>query len=185
MQVKNLRDFAGMLVFDKWTCNVDGRQTIFYQTEVGGPYDTVISGPYRTEMIDQGWCFNGSKWSFPDAPLRGLYARCAVYEQVHGPDDFEPWLAKLEREINETALLDIAKSIPPEWYEPDWDSLQHLLERLERRRGMVRELLWSAWKARRETFPNWLDGSATPCRAATKQINNADSGADIILTSNN
>src|SRR3974390_1735701 len=33
-------------------------------------------GPaYRTEMIDQGFCFNAGEWNFPDAPLRGLYAR--------------------------------------------------------------------------------------------------------------
>src|SRR5258707_10449716 len=28
-EVSNIHDFAGMLVFDKWTCNTDGRQTIF------------------------------------------------------------------------------------------------------------------------------------------------------------
>jgi hypothetical protein len=27
--VWNLHDFAGMLVFDKWTCNNNGRQTVF------------------------------------------------------------------------------------------------------------------------------------------------------------
>jgi hypothetical protein len=26
-------------------------------------------------MIDQGFCFNAGNWDFPDAPLRGLYAR--------------------------------------------------------------------------------------------------------------
>src|SRR5271156_5518647 len=29
-EVANLHDFAGMLVFDKWTCNTNGRQTLFY-----------------------------------------------------------------------------------------------------------------------------------------------------------
>src|SRR5260370_18003141 len=28
--VENLHDFAGMLVFDKWTCNTNGRQTLFF-----------------------------------------------------------------------------------------------------------------------------------------------------------
>src|SRR5260370_40393280 len=27
MEVENLHDFSGMLVFDKWTCNTNGRQT--------------------------------------------------------------------------------------------------------------------------------------------------------------
>src|SRR5712675_3441498 len=31
--VENLHDFAGMLVFDKWTCNTNGRQTIFFREE--------------------------------------------------------------------------------------------------------------------------------------------------------
>ena len=29
--IENLGDFTGMLVFDKWTCNTNGRQTIFFQ----------------------------------------------------------------------------------------------------------------------------------------------------------
>src|SRR5271170_2397804 len=31
-QVANIHDFAGMLVFDKWTCNTDGRQTLFFRS---------------------------------------------------------------------------------------------------------------------------------------------------------
>jgi hypothetical protein len=34
-QVANLHDFAGMLVFDKWTCNTNGRQTLFLQQSAG------------------------------------------------------------------------------------------------------------------------------------------------------
>ncbi len=149
--VKNLGAFAGMLVFDKWTCNVDGRQTIFYQTEANAPYKTV--------MIDQGFCFNASEWTFPDAPLRGLYARKAVYERVRGLDDFEPWLNRLEHEISENVLIELAKNIPSEWYESKWDSLQRLLEQLDRRRSRVRELLWLTWKSCPNAFPNWTDGA--------------------------
>src|SRR5580704_16924305 len=29
-EVGNLHHFAGMLVFDKWTCNTNGRQTVFF-----------------------------------------------------------------------------------------------------------------------------------------------------------
>jgi hypothetical protein len=144
---KNARDFAGMLVFDKWTCNTDGRQTIFYRTEIGAPYQTV--------MIDQGFCFNAAEWSFPDAPRRGLYARPEVYKHVRGLDDFEPWLGRLESRIDAAVLTEIAKTIPPEWYESNWDGLQRLLERLERRRGKVRDLLWDTWRATRYVFPNW------------------------------
>lgn len=147
MEVENLRDFRGMLVFDKWTCNTDGRQTIFYQS--------APNAPHRAVMIDQGFCFNGADWDFPDGPLRGLYSQRVVYKGVRHLDDFEPWLITLEREIDETVLMDLAKSIPPEWHESNWDSLQFLLERLELRRSRVRELLWATWKSSREAFPSW------------------------------
>jgi len=29
-EVENLHAFTGMLVFDKWTCNTNGRQTVFF-----------------------------------------------------------------------------------------------------------------------------------------------------------
>ncbi len=151
-KVRNLRDFVGMVVFDKWTCNTDGRQTIFYREQTGSPY--------RTVMIDQGGCFNGDRWSFPDASLYGLYCRRVVYEHVSGMDNFEPWLTKLESEINLDMLMNIAQGLPPEWYEFDVTRLQRLLERLDRRRGKVRELLWSAWKLRR-VFPNWVEKELT------------------------
>lgn len=142
-RAKNVADFMGMLVFDKWTCNTDGRQTLFIQAE----------GGYEAVMVDQGSCFNGSEWNFPDAPLRGLYARYVVYEQVRRLDDFEPWLTRLEQ-INERVLIEIAEKIPPEWYHGDWDALQNLLEQLDRRRNRVRELLWEMWMARPYAFPN-------------------------------
>src|SRR3979411_292386 len=89
-EVRNLHDFAGMLVFDKWTCNTDGRQVVF-------PRKRLI---YRAVMIDQGFCFNSGECNFPDAPLRGRYARTCVYDGMHGIDDFEPWLSKLETQID-------------------------------------------------------------------------------------
>ena len=48
-------------------------------------------------MIDHGFCFNAGEWNFPDAPLRGIYARGMVYEQVRGMEAFEPWIARLEK----------------------------------------------------------------------------------------
>ena len=65
-EVENLHDFAGMLVFDKWTCNTNGRQTVFF-------YEShAMQGPeewrYKARMIDQGFCFNVGEWNFPDAP---------------------------------------------------------------------------------------------------------------------
>jgi hypothetical protein len=151
--MRNLDDFMGMLVFDLWTCNTDGRQVIFGRQEVGTPY--------QGWMIDQGFCFNGGEWNFPDKPRRNLYDRKVVYEQIRGIESFEPWLARLESEKIGRVLLAIAKAIPPEWYEFDYESLQSLLVRLDSRRTKVRELLWSARKTFPHFFPNWKEKNET------------------------
>lgn len=145
--VVNLVDFCGMLVFDKWTCNTNGRQAIFFRSaeETG----------YQARMIDQGFCFNAGEWNFPDAPLRGLYARHRVYESVRGIESFEPWLTRVETKITGATLDDIASEIPPEWYNFDPEPLEKMLAQLLRRRGLVRELIVSAWKSSAQPFPNW------------------------------
>jgi len=65
--VRNVTDFLGILVFDKWTCNTNGRQAIF-RRPAGESH-------YVAQMIDQGFCFNAGEGNFPDAPLRGIYSR--------------------------------------------------------------------------------------------------------------
>lgn len=170
--VTNLEDFLGVLVFDKWTCNTNGRQAIFFRDPGGGmaggstpagegapghPGGYVggsITG-YMAMMIDFGFCFNAGEWDFPDAPLRGLYMRQRVYEGVSGLEAFEPWLARLETRITERVLGEEAAQIPPEWYGGDWNEMERLLERLYRRRSRVRELIFSARNSGRDPFPNW------------------------------
>ena len=146
-EVQNLGDFCGMLMFDKWTCNTNGRQAIFFR----GAGDA----HYRALMIDNGFCFNAGEWNFPDAPLRGLYARHRVYESVRGIESFEPWLERLESKIGEALVEEAASEIPPEWYNAEWSALEGLLEQLLLRRKLVRELVISAWKSTAQPFPNW------------------------------
>jgi hypothetical protein len=147
LTVKNINQFVGMLVFDKWTCNTDGRQVIF------GHSDATVN--YQAWMVDQGFCFNAGEWNFPDAPRRSLYFRPTVYEQVRGMESFEPWLDTLESEIGAPLLSAIAESIPPEWYDFDSASVYGLLEQLYYRRNRIRDLLVSACKSSPSTFPNW------------------------------
>src|SRR5277367_6529263 len=128
-EVVNLSDFCGMLVFDKWTCNTNGRQAIFHRAK--------DETRYRAQMIDQGFCFNAGEWNFPDAPLRGLYSRHRVYESVRGLEAFEPWLSRLEEQIGEEAVEEAASEIPPVWYEDKADALEKMLEHLLRRRKLV------------------------------------------------
>jgi hypothetical protein len=110
-------------------------------------------------MIDQGFCFNAGEWNFPDAPLRGLYARNRVYEGVTGMQSFGPWLERLEQRITERVLADLAGEIPPEWYADDYDAVLRLLEQLLRRRTRVPELLLSARSSNRQPFPSWKSDS--------------------------
>jgi len=169
--VRNLSDFLGVFVFDKWTCNTNGRQAIFFRelddlaSASTGPVREPVSGqapytphsrsPYVAMMIDHGFCFNAGEWDFPDAPLRGLYARHRVYQGVASMDAFEPWMERLEKRVTEAVLGEEAEHIPPEWYQDDWDALARLLERLYARRKRVRELILSARNSGRDPFPNW------------------------------
>ena len=184
-EVENLNDFAGMLVFDKWTCNTNGRQTLFFRraqedggsspaipphghavgvqpgeardttpAHTGQAYTTMMP-VYTTVMIDQGFCFNAGDWSYPDAPLRGLYTRNRVYEGITGMESFAPWIDRVEHRLTERVLDEISREIPPEWYEDDYDALLRLLEHLYRRRTRLPELLLAAKNTTRQPFPNW------------------------------
>ena len=146
-EVVNLADFCGMLVFDKWTCNTNGRQAVFFRAQ--------NESRYQAWMIDQGFCFNAVEWNFPDAPLRGLYARHRVYESARGIQDFEPWLARIEGKMTEAVFDEIYKEIPGEWYGFETEALERMLEHLLRRRKLVRELVVSAWKSSAQPFTNW------------------------------
>lgn len=188
-EVGNLHDFAGMLVFDKWACNTNGRQTVFFEDTAAGlapgagkagagqgevtrgtpprgqgasagaldkaREETVRGRAYKTVMIDQGFCFNAGEWNFPDAPLRGLYARSRVYEGVTGMDSFGPWLERLEKRVTEKVLAELAEEIPPAWYEDDYDAVLRLLEQLHRRKPRVEELILSAKSSNRQPFVAW------------------------------
>jgi hypothetical protein len=159
--VLNLDDFADMLVFDQWTCNTNGRQTLFFRpaddsgaagkyAKTPDPYDH----RYATVMIDQGFCFNAGEWNYPDAPLRGLYTRNRVYEGITGMESFGRWITRIES-VPERVLEGYAHEVPPEWYEDDQDALWKVLENLYRRRSRVPELLLAAKSSNRQPFPNW------------------------------
>jgi len=111
-------------------------------------------GRYETVMIDQGFCFDAGEWNYPDAPLRGLYARNRVYEGITGMESFGPWLARIKN-LSDRVLEQIAREVPPEWYEDDLDALMRLLEQLDRRRARLEELLLATKKSNRQPFPNW------------------------------
>lgn len=152
--IANLDEFAGMLLFDKWTCNCNGRQVVYCRT---GPRQRL-----RVYMVDQGFCFNAGDWTFPDSPLRGVYSRNRVYAHITGWSSFEPWLGRLEGYAEE-AIYAAGEELPPEWYGP-WEELQRLLEQLVRRRSRVRELVWAVKSSPRAPFENWEERVASAAR---------------------
>lgn len=152
--VRNLGDFARVLVLDKWTSNSDGRQSVFSRK-------TARSRWYSATFVDQGYCFNAGEWTFPDYPLRGVYARNEVYECVTGWESFEPALSHAESMDPET-IWQSAVEIPEEWYERDRVGLEQLVEGLLKRRGIIRSLIDDFRRSSRSPFPNWRNCLAIP-----------------------
>ena len=143
-----MRVFPGALVFDKWTCNCDGRQVIFYRSA------DQEGSAYSAALIDHGFCFNDGDWNFPDSPIRSLYPRRAVYESVHGFESFEPYLSRVENlEVSE--LEACVRGIPEEWCGDQPQQLLRLVERLYERRRRVRQALVDAKNSSLTPFPNW------------------------------
>ncbi len=140
--------FLGGLVFDKWTCNCDGRQVIFHR-----PADAEGSS-YTAWLIDHGFCFNDGEWNFPDSPIRSLYPRRLVYEQVRGLESFQPFLHRIEN-LEAGQLERCVREIPPEWCGEDGQPLL-LAERLYERRRRLRQALTDAKNCSLRPFPNWV-----------------------------
>jgi len=168
-EVRNLADFAGMLVVDKWTGNCNGRQAVYERK----PRER----KYRAIFIDQGFCFNAGEWTFPDSPLRGVFARNRVYTRVTGWNSFEPWLSRVE-EFAATRLGQIAEEVPPEWYGGDPRMLEQLMETLLRRRSRVRSLIERVRESSRQPFPNWGAKVAVSVPAVFENI---DAGAKFVM----
>lgn len=145
-RVRNVNTFAGMLALDKWTGNSDGRQVAFWRKS--------RERKYTAAFIDQGNCFNGGEWTFPDSPLCGVYAKNEVYAGVRGWESFEPWLSRIES-IREHVLWRVAVEIPPQWYSAQFHCLQKLVAILNYRRGIVRDLIERFRQSPRKPFPEW------------------------------
>jgi hypothetical protein len=147
-RVRNLETFAGMLVVDKWTGNANGRQAAFWRK--------LRERKYTATFIDQGYCFNAGEWTFPDYPMRGVYASNEVYAGVRGWESFEPYLSRIEK-MEEDVVWRLAGEIPPEWYGGEWDALEKLVRELIARRELVRGLIEIFRISPRRPFPAWVE----------------------------
>jgi hypothetical protein len=165
LQANNLREFAGVLAFDKWTGNCDYRQVVYCcnATERG----------HRAVFIDQGGCFNAGEWNFQDAPLRGVFSQRCAYTSVTGWESFEPWVSRIEH-FDPQTLWNIAREVPREWCAGEAFELDQLVEKLLTRRCRVRELISQFRNSDKHPFPNWKPEKsagefslALPCRRSS------------------
>jgi hypothetical protein len=160
-KVRNLEDFLGALVFDKWVSNADGRQAVFFRARVrewvprAAEAHPLTMG-FIAMMIDQGFTFNGPEWNFIDSPVQGLYSRKLVYDGVTSLAQFEPWLERVVH-FPEAVVDQACKQIPPEWLAGEEDQFERMVERLMRRRKRVPDLILDARRAKVSPFGNWRE----------------------------
>jgi len=153
-EVANLNEFLGMLVFDKWMANADGRQAVFFRSLLRPKPGAEGRPAFLAWMIDQGFLFNGPHWDFPESPLQGLYHRPLVYESATSLDDFQPWL-DLVVHFPADVADEACRHVPLEWLEGEEDALEELLEKLLRRARRVPDLIADCRRAKPALFPNW------------------------------
>jgi hypothetical protein len=149
--VRNLAEFAGILILDKWTGNSNGRQAVFHRKPRERKYSAIF--------IDQGYCFHAGDWKFSDAPLRGVYSRNLVYGNVKGWESFEPWLSRIEA-LAPDVVWEIAGTVPPGWYGGDLADMEVLVGALLERRARVRDWVVQFRDSDRNPFPKWVMGEA-------------------------
>ncbi|HEY1577950.1 MAG TPA: HipA family kinase [Terracidiphilus sp.] len=144
--LKNFHEFAGILAFDKWTGNANGRQAVFVRKSRERRYQAVF--------IDFGYCFHAGDWKFEDSPLRGVYYRNDVYKDIAGWEAFEPWLSRIESMPAEI-VWNTVNEVPPNWYGGDLSEMEALVEKLLARRSRIRELIETFGRSDRKPFPKW------------------------------
>ncbi len=187
-KISNVRHFIGMLAFDVWTCNTDGRQAVYIRTD--DEEDLQEDGPGSAErpmlkkegfeafMIDQGFCFNGEDWSFPN-PAGGInsmiYFRPSVYDKITDIDSFEPWLSNIQK-VSAESMHSLAADLPNEWFvEGERDLFDQVVAGLDGRRRQLADMLLLLIKRKRDSFKNWKPKMSTfiPARARGGNPNGA------------
>lgn len=146
--VENLREFAGLLAFDKWVGNEDFRQCVFVRKS------RLPRSQFQAICIDNGNAFGGFDWEIVDNPRQGLYLSSTVYESVQSWSDFEPWLEAL-RTFPEDLVEQAIAALPSEWVAGDHDRLRRLMDRLLLRRSKVADSVERTIESKPEAFPNW------------------------------
>jgi hypothetical protein len=155
-RVLNVREFLGVLVFDKWTANADIRQAVFFRPPIEwGNRTEAGRGTYVVRMIDHGYTFNGGEWTLRNAPRQGLYRSPVVYANVKSLGDFEPWL-HLARTLPADRLWSGVAQVPNDWFRAeDRDAVGFLIAELCKSRARLPDSIMGVREANPDLFPNW------------------------------
>jgi hypothetical protein len=135
VQIENISDLFGILIFDKWTSNTDNRQILCVARSPKLP--TTL----RMFMIDNGFCFGGPDWSFKDLPGHGLYLDRSIYATFHASQRLTPWLNRLEANVSLEKLTQITEEIPESWVKDGRDDLLRMVKCLYERKKKVLALV--------------------------------------------
>ena len=122
-QIRNQEDFAGIHLFDLWTCNRDTRQAVYWKRSQ--------QRKFTVTFVDNGHCFGGPDWKLSadlSANLVPLPCECSC------------WMAKLDA-VAPGLLVRLAAGIPTEWYFNDGRGMCDMIRRLIARRAELRRLL--------------------------------------------
>jgi hypothetical protein len=166
-KVRNVVDFAGMLVLDLWTSNVEKRQAVFWRKPG--------QRKYTATFIDHGSCFSGTWWQFCYCPRLATYSRPEVYSGVTGIDSFRPWLMRMIKVPSDT-IKSCTRDIPAEWY-GNRAQLDRLITELDWHRCHVPDLLYKLQEcAVTNPFPNWRGSTSFTMMSTEKGIGSFSNG---------
>jgi hypothetical protein len=127
-QIRNKEHFAGIKLFDLWTCNRDARQAVYWKRSQ--------QKKFTVTFIDNGHCFGGPEWKFPAS---------ITADTLPSAEDGSYWLAKLDS-LLPNFMSQLADEIPPEWYGNDFGGLCGMLVQLVVRQAELRRLLTMSWQ---------------------------------------
>jgi len=139
-ELYNRNDFMGILAFDKWASNADGRQAIFHRGQTTSVAFAFSERRWVAQMIDNGSMFQGEDWTFLDSPVQGLYVHPAIYGSRPILQDFDPWIERISRLDADTfnALFD---AVPAAWILGEEKELSGVLGQLQKRQERIPHLL--------------------------------------------
>jgi hypothetical protein len=129
-RIDNRDDFVGMLMLDVWANHTDNRQSVFVRNPITQQLTAVF--------VNNGHMFGGP--SGQDAYRRGaaMYLDRRVYEGLDINGTVDRWLQRV-RGIDESVLLQLAKSIPSAWMSGRY--LEEFVAQLQIRKEALEQLL--------------------------------------------